>query len=70
MFVYTQHSVHKMDSIGILKEEVENVIFKGMKWKEQDTEKWHAQMAGIEVVFMKQDENFVIITVYLARREK
>lgn len=59
-----------MDSIGILKTEVEDAILKGMKWKEEDTGKWHAQMAGVEIVFMKQDENFVIITVYLARREK
>lgn len=70
MFIYTKHALEKIDSLGILKNEVETVIKKGMKWKETNSEKLHAQMAGIEIVFMKQDTNFVIITMYLARREK
>ena len=70
MFVYTLHSVEKMDALGIQKNEVENAIVKGMKWKEEDTEKWHANMSGIEVVFTKQENQFIIITTYLARREK
>ncbi len=59
-----------MDALGIEKNEVENAIIKGMKWKEEDTDKWHANMSGVEVVFMKQEEQFIIITTYLARREK
>ena len=59
-----------MDALGIEKNEVESAIIKGMKWKEEDTDKWHANMSGVEVVFMKQEEKFIIITTYLARREK
>ena len=70
MFIYTLHSLEKMDALGIEKNEVESAIIKGMKWKEEDTDKWHANMSGVEVVFMKQEEKFIIITTYLARREK
>ncbi len=59
-----------MDGLGILKSEVESTILKGTKWKEEQTEKFHARMAGTEVVFMKQDEKFIIITVYLVGSEK
>lgn len=41
-----------------------------MKWKEQDTEKWHANMAGIECVFMKEGDILFIITVYKNSGEK
>lgn len=70
MYIYTQHALEKMDGLGINKNEVEQTIQKGMKWREEDSEKWHAQMSGIEVVFMKQQNNFVIITAYLAGRQK
>ena len=70
LFVYTKHALEKMDALGIEKGEAEKAIAEGMKWKEQDNGKWHAQMAGIEAVFLKQDNDFVIITVYLAGRKK
>jgi len=66
LFVYTKHALQKMDALGIEKSDVENTVKKGMKWKEEDTPKWHAKMAGIEVVFMKQAKDLFIITVYLA----
>ena len=68
MFIYTKHSLEKMDALGIEKQEVEKAIKEGMKWKEENAEKWHAQMAGTEAVFMKQEDNIIIITVYLAGR--
>ena len=55
-----------MDGLGIVKREVEQIIAQGMKWKEKDREVWHAQMAGMETVFQKQENDFVIITVYNA----
>lgn len=70
MFFYTKHALEKMDGLGINKSEVESTINKGMKWKEKESEKWHAQMGGIEIVFMKEENKFFIITVYYARREK
>lgn len=59
-----------MDALGIEKSEVERTIICGMKWKEEDEDKWHAQMAGIEAVFMKQNKDLFVITVYLAGRSK
>lgn len=53
-----------MDSLGIEKSEVENTVRKGMKWKEKNTEKWHANMVGIECVFLKKDDAIFVITVY------
>ncbi len=35
-----------------------------MKWKEHDTEKWHARMASIECVFIKREDVIIVITVY------
>jgi len=70
VFIYTQHALEKMDGLGIDKNEIERVIKEGMKWKEKLGEKWHAQMTGIEVVFMKRDKNIFIITAYLAGGSK
>ena len=70
MFYYTKHALEKIDGLGLERKEIENVIVKGMKWKVEGNGKWHAQMGGIEVVFMKEENNFIIITVYLAGRSK
>ena len=70
MFIYTKHAIEKIDSLGIEKRDVENAVSKGMKWKESNSEKWHAQMAGIEVVFMKREKDIFIITAYFAGRSK
>lgn len=68
VFIYTKHALEKMDALGIEKKEVERTVKEGMKWKEENTEKWHAQMAGLEVVFVKQEKDLFIITVYLVGR--
>ena len=67
MFIYTRHSFEKIDALGIEKGDVEQTIKKGMKWKEEKSEKWHARMAAIEVVFMKRNKDFIIITAYFVR---
>lgn len=66
MYYFTRHSLEKMDGLGVSKDEVKQIITQGMKWKEQQTEKWHAQMLGTEVVFTKDDSATTIITVYRA----
>ena len=68
MFIYTKHALEKMNALGTEKKEVERTTKEGMKWKEENTEKWHAQMAGLEVVFVRQEKNLFIITVYLVGR--
>lgn len=70
MFIYTRHALEKMDALGIEKRDVERSIKEGMKWKEENSGKWHAQMAGIEVVFMKQYKDFFVITAYPVGRSK
>ena len=70
MFIYTKHSIEKMDAFGIEKKEIESIIKKGMKWKEEKSDKFHAQMAGVEVVFIKEDKDLFIITVYLTGRSR
>ena len=52
-----------MDGLGINRLEAENVVLKGMKWKE-DNGKWHARMNGIECVFTKEEDIIFIITIY------
>ena len=66
MFIYTKHALEKMDGLGIEKKEVELAVKQGMKWKEEGSDKWHARMVGIEVVFMKKNKDIFIITAYLA----
>lgn len=68
MFIYTKHALEKMDALGISKTDIEKAITQGMKWKELHREMWHAQMGGIETVFGKEGENFIIITAYFAGR--
>ncbi len=70
MYFYTKHALEKMDALGFDKRDIENTIAKGMKWKEEKRDIWHAQMAGIEVVFTKEENNLVIVTAYLAGRIK
>ena len=70
MFIYTKHALEKIDALGLEKKEIEKAVKEGMKWKEEDSDKWHAQMAGIEVVFMKQFNDIFVITAYLSGRSK
>ena len=70
LYIYTRHALGKIDAFGLEKEEVEAVIKKGVKWKEEKREIWHANMGNIEVVFAKSESDIVIITVYEARWKK
>lgn len=64
--VYTKHAKDKADALGISFDDIEAAIIKGRKWKEADSDKWHASMAGIDVVFQKEGDCIVVITVYEA----
>ena len=59
-----------MDSYGIDIEDIENVIKNGMKWKENEEEKWHANMGGLECVFVKEEDYIFVITVYTEGAKK
>ena len=58
-----------MDAFGLERKEVENIITKGMKWKEEKEEKWHALMNNFEIVFQKSNDTIFIITVYPEERK-
>lgn len=60
--MYSKHALEKIDAFGLELEDVEKIIIQGMKWQKND--KWHASMAGLECVFIKQDNNIFVITVY------
>ena len=62
-----EHDFHKE---GCASSEEDPTLALFAKWKEEDREIWHGQMAGTEVVFAKEENNTVIITVYLAGRSK
>lgn len=53
-----------MDGFGLDKKEVQSIVSRGMKWKERDREIWHARMMGTEVVFGREEQDIVIITIY------
>ena len=68
--MYSKHALEKIDGLGIERSEVDNTIIRGMKWKEKNREKWHANMSGIECVFLKKDDVIFVITVYQNGGEK
>ena len=41
-----------------------------MKWREEDSDKWHSNMAGIECVFTKREDTIFVITVYMEATKK
>jgi len=69
-FVYSLHAVQRMDGFGLTRKEIEIAVKKGMKWKEEHRDIWHASMGNIEVVFRKIKDVIFIITVYVDRRIK
>lgn len=69
-FIFGLHALEKMDAWGLDRKEVENIIKRGMKWKEEKEEKWHALMNNFEVVFQKENDTIFIITVYPEERKK
>ena len=51
----------------ITPEEVKNTVNRGMKWfakNEGSSGRWHANMAGIEVVFERVGSEILVVTVY------
>ena len=53
-----------MDALGIERSDVEKAISRGMKWKEKNSEKWHANMASIECVFLKNNINRILMVAF------
>ena len=70
LYAYTKHALGKMDAYGFDKSEIEAVIKRGVKWKEEKRDIWHANMGNTEVVFARSNGSIVIITVYEARWKK
>ncbi len=66
LLIFTKHAIEKMDGVGVDKEEVKRVLAEGMKWKEEGKNRLHARMGGLEVVWTKDEEATIVITVYLA----
>ena len=68
-FIFRLHALERMDAYGLDRKEVENIIKKGMKWKEKE-DKWHALMNNFEIVFQKANDTIFIITIYPEERKK
>jgi len=69
-FAYSLHALQRMDGFGLTRREIEIVIKRGMKWKEENRDIWHANIGNIEVVFKKINNIMFIVTVYIDRRIK
>ena len=69
--VFGSHALEKIDGLGIGIEDVEQIIRKGMKWRDKmQTNKWYANMHNYEVVFEELDDVLYVITVYAAEVEQ
>ena len=69
-FAYSLHALQRMDGFWLTRREIEIVIKRGMKWKEENRDIWHANIGNIEVVFKKINNIMFIVTVYIDRRIK
>ena len=69
-FAYSLHALQRMIGFGLTRREIEIVIKRGMKWKEENRDIWHANIGNIEVVFKKINNIMFIVTVYIDRRIK
>ncbi len=69
--IFSSHALEKIDGVGIDIEEVEQIVKKGMKWRDQEQmNKWCANMHDYEVVFEELGDALYIITVYAAEVKK
>ncbi|MAF34761.1 hypothetical protein CMO91_02860 [Candidatus Woesearchaeota archaeon] len=57
--------MYKRNALGLDGATVRRVIHKGMKWINHGG-KWHANMEGTEVVFVRKEERILVVTMYLA----
>ena len=66
-FIFTKHARQRMYERKITVEEVKLTVNKGMKWfmeSEGETGRWHAKLGAVEVVFEREDNYAIIVTVY------
>ena len=65
--LFTTHSRQRMYERKISPEEVKHAVAKGMKWfvkSEGEKGRWHAKMGAIEVIFERDDNLMIIVTVF------
>ncbi len=59
---FSDHARKRMIERGISADEAGEIITKGRKWREGG--KLHAKMHGIEVVYVVENSDYFVVTVY------
>lgn len=63
-FIFTRHSKIKMGQLGYTAEDVKEAIIKGMKFGPDSRGNAHSRLGVLEVVFRRENNSVVIITVF------
>ncbi len=63
-FLFTKHARERMYERKISVEEVKATVNRGMKWFAKSDGRWHAKMGAVEVVFEREENHIIIVTVY------
>ncbi|MDP2717491.1 MAG: DUF4258 domain-containing protein, partial [Candidatus Micrarchaeota archaeon] len=66
-YLFGKHALERMAERKIEKSEVKNTVEKGQKWLSEADGRWHAKMAGIEVVFEKREKDTLIVTCFFEK---
>ncbi len=66
-FAFTKHAVVRMVEKGLTKDEIKEIVIKGMKFGPNSRNLMHARMRGVEVVFDRENKTVKIITVFYNR---
>ncbi|MEK6981478.1 MAG: DUF4258 domain-containing protein [Candidatus Micrarchaeota archaeon] len=66
-FVFTKHARQRMYERKITVEEIKSTVNRGMKWfmkNEGETGRWHAKFGAVEIVFEREEDYVIIVTVF------
>jgi len=64
---FTKHALEQMLERGVSKDEVREILLKGVKFGPDSKGSLHARMFGVEVVYARADSIYRIITVFRPR---
>ena len=64
---FTKHALEQMLERGVSKDEVREILLKGVKFGPDKKGNLHARMFSVEVVYARADSIYRIITVFRSR---
>ncbi len=63
----TKHALEQMLERGVSKDEIREILLKGVKFGPDKKGNFHARMFGVEVVYVRSVNIYRIVTVFRSR---